>query len=38
VALDALCARMPAMRLVDADSAQPQGTVLRAPQTLRVTR
>jgi cytochrome P450 len=38
VALDALCARLPGMRLLDAAAAQPSGTVLRAPLALRVSR
>lgn len=38
VALDALCARLPGMRLLDADAARPQGSVLRSPPALRVAR
>ncbi len=36
IALDVLCERLPEMRLLDAAEAQPTGTVLRGPQTLRV--
>lgn len=36
VALDVFCERLPRMRLVDADSARPTGTVLRRPDALQV--
>jgi cytochrome P450 len=36
VALDVLCERLPDMRLLDAAEAQPTGTVLRGPASLRV--
>ena len=36
VALDVLCELFPDMHLLDAAEAQPTGTVLRGPQTLRV--